>query len=1124
MSPSRVAHAACLNRLAEAVSKPIPGMDFKPPPIAGTVEFHRTIVAEVSRRKGRLGEGWLKTLFYSTVADPEDYFLLGMSTMWPETHHGRITADLLRARIKQLHVGHPATCWAQFPEGDTGTGAIITLTLPTVYTVLKRAPRLWEKELLATNFGNPQWTVASMIFGINSLEATIVDGIVGSGMHLVPLPMWPDVFKGWANAFRRCPRLWNCGAKPKHVMMLRKIFNCCVRTKDQADWAAEKLRRTENVPMHFALQHDGSLSTNRWKKLVRSNCLKVTREIVAAMLNGPVLDDIDKWWASRWAWSPTGATTAKKLVSTLIQEDQRLNSAARPGKKGAWEALPPDYPWFALNVTPRCLARGSTKPEPGGKQRALYATDDIHQIVSGYASVHIEKFMNVWGMKGKQTPADVADWVAAANHMRPGNCWFSLDYTDYNTEHEMSTLADLNLAFMYAWAKLGGRSKVSRQKIRCCAWVAASMRNCWARDGLGDIYRTFGTLFSGSRDTARDNTILHGVYSRSVCEMLEVMGPSIAPISANFTGDDEDTLFKTWGDAFFYVLGHALAGFELKPEKQLAGRAYHEFLQRNCVAGSLPVRPMFAMLAQLASGNWYQDVHIWYDSAVSSVSSNLWELHTRGVPLPWARSLAYEIINASMRVPDDTREDGWKRLEWWSYRHGSSISPLWYGMSGPIQLPPEIEAKPIPLDSAPSGASQQWVELKKKVIPQHLISQDKWDFYLQQCLKESYSKLYTKQRSDAHKEFALRNWPERSNVMVAQELLVPGPAAIPDQLIQMWTSWAKTDRRATNTEEILARLQVDARLVELAGGLMRLLSHAPPHWLGRIEIPVDARTVPLAFSRLDSALYSWIKSAFAIPIRPVELRSSVFSSRCIDDAVRVASLANLSSRPVLTVWLAPNAAGKTTYTSAGVGREDLEHVLHKVPSGSYIMAQRHTDVEVARTGVRRQVDAYLVSHGVLELTTQFPPWTVLLGHSDRGYSIKLNIVDPEPDVLKRRLAMRAGWSEERIARSRSRWTDLLAKADTMLKTILSPLEMGWVRRLKDFPSEPAVKPRKVVTMGGAARGRKMPILNTGMTELQWYAHHWPAMLGNGGLAHLHGSKGLGPSSGSSARNNYKITN
>lgn len=122
------------------------------------------------------------------------------------------------------------------------------------------------------------------------------------------------------------------------------------------------------------------------------------RNIFPEIRNKAELRPIKEWWESRRAWTPNGSSSARERLKNFKKLDERLKTQDRPGKKAVSETYTIEDLKNWLKMRPIGIARLSTKPEPGFKRRALYASDDGSTYIASYASADIEKALTMYDM------------------------------------------------------------------------------------------------------------------------------------------------------------------------------------------------------------------------------------------------------------------------------------------------------------------------------------------------------------------------------------------------------------------------------------------------------------------------------------------------------------------------------------------------------------------------------------------------------------------------------------------------------------------------------------------------------------------------------------------------------
>jgi hypothetical protein len=353
-----------------------------------------------------------------------------------------------------------------------------------------------------------------------------------------------------------------------------------------------------------------------------------------------------------------------------------------------------------------------------------------------------------------------------------------------------------------------------------------------------------------------------------VLRVMNGMGiPKTKMLKRCMCGDDEDALFTEWSILRTYAALHSRIGWHLKPSKQLCGPKHHEYLQRTILGEELPTRPIATLLETLATGNWYTRPAIWYDSAISSVSDNIWELHLRGMPLYTARKYASITINAMMRIPDRTQPGRWIQLEWWDMRHAASKTPLWKDTGpGGHEKTPDIKTKLDPGKEVASLATQDLLEKYWPVLKHVPVAAVR--AYKSQKRMGSYAKLFTTYRLRFLEEQTAAFWPRRySEIQLPADSVLCQDSDAACRYGAFLRACLKYDRtRRPNTEaEVLSRMRLDPELVTLVGGLNVILRYQPPKTLTNYTRPTQAMQPTVLGYTLDPALRSWLYQDGYVP-------------------------------------------------------------------------------------------------------------------------------------------------------------------------------------------------------------------------------------------------------------------
>lgn len=986
----------------------------------------------------------------SAVAGVEDYQLVGAGVGDPPVAASAggcpIGIDALSPLMAEFKQVTPAWAKAWFARGESGSGRVYQLTVTTVADIVNTALVGWERALLFRNAGHAEWAVAAVWLYLWCLPSNLRDYLcVEVALVEMPLPLWVSVLKDWLTALRRCPIIYaHPEIPPTDVLMLRALTSMANRTHEEADWDDEIRKRAYQTPVHFGLTPEGDLSRAEWERLFSSIGREFARMVVHNTSHAASLSSIKDWWAARWGWTPSGASSHGHLLDEIKERDPRLGALARANKKAVFEELPSTYANELITKQPGAHYRGSTKPEPGDKHRALLAADDDMYIVGSYASVHVEKHMCERGVRAKQTPADVATWLQYDQLCDGIKRWLSLDYSDFNSEHEAASLTMLNVYLALEWLAAGA-DELHGEKACCALWVALAHQRRRLSCPKGD-FRLVGGLCSGDRDTARDNTLLHAIYSNIAVATAQVFDEQCRSGYPMFTGDDEDHLMPDWPSCVTYLMAHCIMGFSMKAEKQMCSVGTHEFLRLLVVDHAVPSRGLASAIAQFASGQWYKDVMLWYPNITASVSDNVWEMVRRGMPLILARRLAGAHIGAMMRVPRPNGE--WHQLEWWTYRHGvHGEHPLWVGTPGATAVLPELTIEVDPDSRAHGHATEDWVEEKKKVIS---LPEKVWTAYRSHCRREGYNRLYQKEKSKQLERAVLRDWPERHSFQLDYQGMpaTPTPPERIKQLLQM----ENVERRPLVMSTMLARVGIDARLVGLAGGPAKvwplLKTRAQAQW----SFCSEPAQPPLGIMYYDAQIVAWYclteRALAKAPLTRTERIDRWWPTTPLPNPRTVTSAGLQGEVHTVYIFMGPNGCGKSTWACEHPLVVDTDEFCKK----SQLWAEVHADTGLWPELMTKQlvpaIETMLLTRGATGIVTQLRLADVLAAPESRFFTVRIIVLLPTIEELLVRTASR-GWAQPKVLRRYARFLD--AVRDSFSGTVLSARERAEARCCPDWP-------------------------------------------------------------------------
>lgn len=801
----------------------------------------------------------LRVVAFDSIATPNDYAVVvsGVDLSLAPVGNNGETVDLSSITWEE--------CAILFSDNREGSGGTAVLGVPDLADLLSdhsaehmQAATSW----VSAQVGGPQWVALAVPLWTTALDEHIIRKLNQSYWFSYSGSELLNLIDNKLNALRRTQLVDGLDAESSRKLCnaLRKFKNLLGRNTEQADWVAEKHRRTVNTPVHLYPTADGSLSRTMWMDKVEQILKHFTEEVVSSFGQGSRLESQKSWWKSRIAWMPAGSssngTRAKKKIEAA---GAKLDKLERANKKVTTALMAEDAFIKMINSIPAKWPRTSTKHEPGNKNRALYAEDDTAFLVASFASVGAESAISRNGIYAKQTPEDVATWNYYHNLYKDHGFFLSLDYADYNAEHESTALTMVDCMFARAWLKFGKHAKLGLEKARAAFWTALSHLNSWVTfQGDEEPTRILGGLFSGSRNTARDNCVLHYVYSQIMLEAANELIPTVKRHYIMMTGDDEDAAFNGWLGALAYVMCHGRAGFTVKPAKQMAGDKHspdHEYLQRWLGENSQPTRPLPAALAQTLSGNWYKTNYCWLDALPNEVANKCWELHLRGLPLKTCQKMARKILNRTMVVFDSIAHKHVK-LEWWSFRAPAGTPPIW----GLDCTTPSFPATPSEnfVQIANTEGSKDWIEKQIGRFPSLKENSRVLADISRSVNEDALGCLYTRAKNRQLHKQALQEGLMRVKKTPKLFPLVEKPKYNEKQLkLQLMMSAPK---QVKTQRELIARFGVDSKVLEHLGGLYHLLLLLTPGELSAWENVVEVQRGPKWAWWLDPSIRAHINS------------------------------------------------------------------------------------------------------------------------------------------------------------------------------------------------------------------------------------------------------------------------
>lgn len=635
------------------------------------------------------------------------------------------------------------------------------------------------REMLHWQAGQLEYSVAALAIWMQLPAAKYVCERLP--IWKIPLHRWKVVIKPFADECRRLGQIFGAGeTEVGYAFQMRKLVSLMGRTDADADWEKEVAdRTTDTTPKRGYTQ--GRINSAGYRHIRRATLrdlvVSARRELTRRA------GRMSEYVAERWWNTPRGTSSNSRDVKTKLVglDNPMLDLQLRPIKPVVGEVMSIDELLRVALITPHCRARGSTKPEPGFKCRALLAVDDATAFIAGYASQSVEVVTKAQGMVLRQDPADVAEWVSFdIGH----DVWrVSNDYSNFNILNSLHSMQLIDMEFALMWSQQ--HTPESRDKMLAHCWVAASYTNATFSCPLGEYWATCG-LWSGHRNTARDNTMLHVCYLNAIKSVQGALFGVCAQTSKQrICGDDETLAYTNWSAAVCHTLVADALGYESQVSKGMLSRRHDEFLQLVRTPGNVPQYPVAHTILTFCSGNWYKDPVRELATTVKDISDHLWDMVLGGLPHSIARQLGGEVLDYLMQVK--TRDGKLAKLEWWTYR-GCGLPqghPLW---GGTVTLASPILSPILQVGDVPSRATDDSLQRESEMW--NIIGQAARERVKQQRALAAYRNIAKNELTKQYDAAALLTWPLRysywdSTVDPYFSVVVPHNRwrAVPDRLV-----------------------------------------------------------------------------------------------------------------------------------------------------------------------------------------------------------------------------------------------------------------------------------------------------------------------------------------------------
>lgn len=706
----------------------------------------------------------------------------------------------------------------------------------------ERVKTLWQLKMI--NKDMVDYELAALFLWWVMLPKHLYDYFIATHLHMVDLQAQLSPLSELLEFCRQQAACCGCSLGTEAFYWIRRYKSLAGRRIEQCDIEQEMRRYHPSYNYRRWGTANGVFTRDAYLRVFQEEVNKLADKTIANMRSAR-LDTMSQWWEKRLNSIASGSSSNRHILDKYTQGDSRIKSSDRPNKKAVMEAIKQDYFGHILGSKPKMIARRSTKHEPGLKQRALYAVDDEAVIISAFASQNMEKHLNFGGMCPLQRPIDVLDWWKAGKRRHSKQVWLSADFTDFNKEHSTIELSLLNMALARAWIAHYPLENIAKEKAFACMWIAEAQWTRFVKDEEGVLHRVFSALFSGSRDTARDNTMLHQVYHNMIVRWLDENRPDWGSvIRAYMCGDDEDVIFSDPIAAAYYYFTLTHLSWHANDSKQMCGYDSHEFLQKfphpiqGCIA------PIASMFAALCSGQWYTTPGLQQDNALAALSDQLWELIVRGADVRKTYLLGIDLLNDYMQVREKDADVKYK-LEWWTYRFGKQQWPsayleraliqannttaLWYypGATEAKVEPPKLFYHIQSTTTLPHHASNSWCKRWYKMFMKY-SNLDNYKRYVLATKAASYGSLYHSHLQDLKRNWLIEKWPRRSAITQDCYSTVIEKAVYHQRLVHqlrlnvdlIHTILEKQSTRVAveTIPQKLAKVGADALMYELLGG------------------------------------------------------------------------------------------------------------------------------------------------------------------------------------------------------------------------------------------------------------------------------------------------------------------
>jgi hypothetical protein len=447
-------------------------------------------------------------------------------------------------------------------------------------------------DILFINRGWYEYSVASFLILLNNKH--ILKFVYLTNVWAVPLSNWIETVKPMLTRIHKYGYVDLEGKinanfiRGLHKLVGRPEFDADFSVQVKARCKEQGARGMENKGLiKYSIESEKEILS-----IINEVCFDYCTMYKRMNTNNKTIEEFIK---TRIMHTPKGSTSHYDYFK---KQDIKRQWKYRPNKKVLASIRP--YHYFYDKITKPLKhvdARFSTKREPGMKARDLEAIDDDASFVSSFASQNIEKIYVTKGVDISTTPRTNKQWIKDVNKSL---YFMSNDYSKFNLQHQQMHIGAIDYFFSYYKQDQTAIGHANMAQVCKHYYLTNRSTNEKVHNKQG--------LFSGHRNTARDNTLLHYCYWIYIHRNIRRIIGKYKIDFFNISGDDED--FGTNDVLLIYTYQQLcnMLGFRcqvIKSEKSVIGPVFLQLKFHSLF--DLPKYPIANVVCNLCSGNWYKD-------------------------------------------------------------------------------------------------------------------------------------------------------------------------------------------------------------------------------------------------------------------------------------------------------------------------------------------------------------------------------------------------------------------------------------------------------------------------------------------------------------------------------------